>query len=60
MTPIPLKNQHVPSPAVAPNLSRALPSRFMSLASRFFAATYDLMLARVEKAGWEAHRRTRC
>jgi hypothetical protein len=32
----------------------------MSLASRFFAATYDLMLARVEKAGWEAHRRTRC
>ena len=30
----------------------------MSLASRFFAATYDLMLARVEKAGLGAHRQT--
>src|SRR6476660_8639859 len=29
----------------------------MSLASRFFAATYDLMLARVEKAGLGAHRK---
>ena len=41
-----------------PNLTGALPSRAMSLSSRFFAAVYDSMMAGNEKACLGAHRKT--